>query len=200
MCTTKGVSQMVEPITASYVEDEDDWTITVAGAGRELTARAPGLIAARDRADQLVEKLVPDHEERAVVHVLNGSALDFTAKYIQVRMATPSDDGHPETQAPTGDGAEGVTGEVSPDGAEALDPGGPAEVASTPEAPDPDPTDTEATETDEAVEAVESNSTSTDSAETVSDDAGLPDNTGDPDEAATHPAGTAEPARSGLSA
>lgn len=79
----------VDPITATYVHDDADWTITVSGLGKELTDRAPGIIAARDRADQLVEKVAPEDGGRTVVHLLNGSALDFTAAYIEARLTTP---------------------------------------------------------------------------------------------------------------
>lgn len=76
----------VDPITATYVHDEADWTITVSGLGKELTDRAPGIIAARDRADQLVEKVAPERNGRTVVHLLNGSAFEFTAAYIEARL------------------------------------------------------------------------------------------------------------------
>ncbi|UMP06458.1 hypothetical protein [Amycolatopsis sp. EV170708-02-1] len=79
---------MTEPITASYVQEDDDWKITVSGSGKELTGRAPGIIAARDRADQLVEKLSPP-EHSTVVHLLNGSALEFTAAYMTARLTLP---------------------------------------------------------------------------------------------------------------
>lgn len=81
---------MVEAIMATYVQEDADWTITVAGLGKEFTARAPGIIAARDRADQLVDKLSPDQGGRTVVHLLNGSALDFTAAYMRARLARPA--------------------------------------------------------------------------------------------------------------
>lgn len=81
---------MVEAIMATYVQEDADWTITVAGLGKEFTARAPGIIAARDRADQLVDKLSPEQGGRTVVHLLNGSALDFTAAYMQARLARPT--------------------------------------------------------------------------------------------------------------
>ncbi len=81
---------MVDPITATYVQDNEDWTITVAGRGKQLTARAPGIIAARDRAAQLVEKIEPEPKGRTVVHLLNGNALDFTAAYMHARMARPA--------------------------------------------------------------------------------------------------------------
>jgi hypothetical protein len=79
---------MMEAITATYVQEDADWTITVNGYGKELTARAPGIIAARDRADQLVEQLAGDGKAR-VVHLLNGSALDFTSAYMTARLTLP---------------------------------------------------------------------------------------------------------------
>lgn len=79
---------MTEPITASYVQEDGDWKVTVSGSGKELTGRAPGIIAARDRADQLVEKLSPPARS-TVVHLLNGSAFDFTAAYMTARLTLP---------------------------------------------------------------------------------------------------------------
>ena len=84
----RGVRQMVEAITATYVQEDADWAITVSGRGKELTARAPGIIAARDRADQLVEQLAGD-AKTTVVHLLNGSALDFTSAYMTARLTLP---------------------------------------------------------------------------------------------------------------
>lgn len=105
---------MVEPVTATYVEENGDWTITVAARGRRLTAHAPGIIAARDRADQLVEKIEPEQRGRTVVHLLNNSALDFTAAYMHARMTRPSDaePGSASTPAASGSGQsrEGVSG------------------------------------------------------------------------------------------
>jgi hypothetical protein len=82
---------MAEPITAFYVQTDDDWTITVSSLGEEgeeLTASAPGIIAARDRTDQLVEQLTPE-DKPTVVHLLNGSALEFTAAYMTARLTLP---------------------------------------------------------------------------------------------------------------
>ena len=84
----RGVRQMVETITATYVQEDADWAITVSGNGKELTARAPGIIAARDRADQLVEELGAD-AKATVVHLLNGSALEFTSTYMTARLTLP---------------------------------------------------------------------------------------------------------------
>jgi hypothetical protein len=78
---------MADPIEANYVPDGDDWTITISGRGKKLTAKAPGIIAARDRTDQLVEQIAPDEEHRTVVHLLNGDAVQFTTAYLTARMA-----------------------------------------------------------------------------------------------------------------
>ncbi|WAL66883.1 hypothetical protein ORV05_03490 [Amycolatopsis cynarae] len=80
---------MAEPITAIYVQEDDDWTVTVAGGGRTLTGRAPGIIAARDSVDQLVEELGAEAKGATVVHLLNGSALEFTAAYMSARLTLP---------------------------------------------------------------------------------------------------------------
>ena len=80
--------QMVEAITATYVQEDADWAVTVSGRGKELSARAPGIIAARDRADQLVEQLAGGGRA-TVVHLINGSALDFTSAYMTARLTLP---------------------------------------------------------------------------------------------------------------
>ncbi len=81
---------MPDPIEVNYEPDGDDWRVTVTGRGQKLTGRAPGLIAARDRADQLVEKLTPDEKHRTVVHLLQGDALEFTTAYLTARLAKPT--------------------------------------------------------------------------------------------------------------
>ncbi|WP_230424467.1 hypothetical protein [Prauserella cavernicola] len=77
----------MQAITARYVQENENWAITVAGLGKELNDRAPGIIAARDRADQLVEKLAPEGATPTVVHLINGSALEFTSAYMTARLA-----------------------------------------------------------------------------------------------------------------
>jgi hypothetical protein len=77
---------MAQPIMANYVQQDDDWTVTVAANGKTLTGRAPGIIAARDSVDQLVESLEADAKGATVVHLLNGSALEFTAAYMTARL------------------------------------------------------------------------------------------------------------------
>nr|CEL15216.1 hypothetical protein [Kibdelosporangium sp. MJ126-NF4] len=79
----------MEPIEANYVPDGDDWTVTIVGRGKTLTATAPGLIAARDRADQMVDELAGDEKTRTVVHRLDGDALEFTTAYLNARLAKP---------------------------------------------------------------------------------------------------------------
>jgi hypothetical protein len=81
---------MMEPIEANYVPDGDDWNITIVGRGKTLTAKAPGLIAARDRADQLVEELAGTEKNRTVVHRLDGDALQFTTAYLNARLTKPA--------------------------------------------------------------------------------------------------------------
>jgi outer membrane biosynthesis protein TonB len=78
---------MADPIQVNYTPDGDDWTVAVQGRGQTLTGTAVGLIAARDRADQLVEKLAPEEAHKTVVHLLNGDAVDFTTAYLTARLA-----------------------------------------------------------------------------------------------------------------
>jgi hypothetical protein len=79
---------MQVPITVNYTPDGDDWTVTVAVTGQDATrsAKAVGLIAARDQADQLVEQLAPDDDSRRVVHLLDGDAFAFTTSYLHARL------------------------------------------------------------------------------------------------------------------
>ncbi|WP_240687319.1 hypothetical protein [Amycolatopsis suaedae] len=102
---------MAETITAVYVQDDEDWTITVTGLGKEMTARAPGIIAARDTADQLVEKITGEKQPVTVVHLLGGSALEFTTAYMTARLARPE----PEVETPD---AEEKAAEEEPEDAE----------------------------------------------------------------------------------
>ncbi|HET9143244.1 hypothetical protein [Actinophytocola sp.] len=90
---------MGDPIEANYVPDGDDWTVTITGRGRQLSGKAPGIIAARDRTDQLVEELTPGEEHRTVVHLLNGDALEFTTAYLTARMAK-AEPASPQPPAP----------------------------------------------------------------------------------------------------
>ncbi|GAA4421652.1 hypothetical protein GCM10023148_22410 [Actinokineospora soli] len=92
---------MFEPIMANYTPEGDDWNVEVTAAGETRTATAPGLIAARDAADQLVDELVPDDDVRTVVHTLKGDAFEFTAAYLSARLAKPEDPEDPaEPTAP----------------------------------------------------------------------------------------------------
>lgn len=83
----------MEAITATYEEHDDDWSVTVAGLGHELTEHAPGIIAARDQAEQLVDSLKPEQGETAVVHLLHGSALEFTTAYMTARLTRTGENG-----------------------------------------------------------------------------------------------------------
>ncbi|EHR52226.1 hypothetical protein SacmaDRAFT_4030 [Saccharomonospora marina XMU15] len=115
---------MVQTITATYAQDKDDWTVTVAGLDRKLSGKAPGIIAARDRADQLVEKLVPEGTRPTVVHLLNGSALEFTSAYIAARLARtePSEEVEAEADGRRRPVAENATPAPAPKQAEPSQP------------------------------------------------------------------------------
>lgn len=92
---------MADPIEVNYVPDGDDWSVTVKGRGQKLTGQAPGLIAARDRADQLVEKIAPDEPgHKTVVHLLNGDAVEFTTAYLTARLAKTEPEQPVEVPAP----------------------------------------------------------------------------------------------------
>jgi hypothetical protein len=100
---------MADPIEAHYTPDGDDWTVAVKGRGQTLTGRAPGLIAARDRADELAEQLTPQEPgRRTVVHMLNGDALEFTEAYLTARLARTdepaAEDDKPADEPPSGEG------------------------------------------------------------------------------------------------
>lgn len=92
---------MADPIEVHYTPDGDDWTVTVKGRGQTLTGNAVGLIAARDRADQLVEKIAPDEPgHKTVVHLLNGDAVEFTTAYLTARLAKTEPEKPVEVPAP----------------------------------------------------------------------------------------------------
>lgn len=77
---------MQEPITANYVPDGDDWKVTVTAGSETRSATAPGLLAARDKVDQLADQLEPEQETRTVVHLLDGDAVAFTINYLEARL------------------------------------------------------------------------------------------------------------------
>lgn len=72
-------------ITANYVPDGNDWSVTVTTDEGHESARAPGLIAARDKADQIIEKVAPSPHGRVVIHLLNGDGFAFSTAYLQAR-------------------------------------------------------------------------------------------------------------------
>lgn len=94
---------MLTPITVNYTRDGDDWKLTATQADRTLTEQAPGLIAARDKADQLIEKLAPDENTRTVVHLLDGDAFAFTEAYLYARHGA-TDETSPAAAQPKANG------------------------------------------------------------------------------------------------
>ncbi|WP_024877324.1 hypothetical protein [Saccharomonospora piscinae] len=101
----------MQTITAQYVRRDEDWAVTVSGLGRTLNGRASGIIAARDRADQFAEQLSPEGAQPTVVHLLNGSAYEFTSTYMTARLTRTED--AETTAAPTED-TGAATDEQSP--------------------------------------------------------------------------------------
>jgi hypothetical protein len=105
---------MADPIEANYVPDGADWTVTITGRGRTLTATAPGIIAARDQADQLVEELTPGEVRRTVVHLLNGDAVQFTSEYLTARMTRATPEPEPEPEQPVRQADKATRKRVAP--------------------------------------------------------------------------------------
>ncbi|WP_236809173.1 hypothetical protein [Amycolatopsis albispora] len=107
---------MAATITATYTPENDDWTVTVTGPGETLTGKAPGIIAARDQADQLAEKLAGG-AKATVVHLLNGSALEFTHAYMSARLTRPEEAADEAATEATGEAeAESAEEEQDEDG------------------------------------------------------------------------------------
>jgi hypothetical protein len=94
------------PILVNYQPQGEDWTVNVRSDDTVLTGQAPGLIAARDRADQMVEQLTgPDTERKpTVVHLLEGDAFAFTTAYLHARhgLSTTAQP-EPKADTPAGD-------------------------------------------------------------------------------------------------
>lgn len=89
------------PITANYRRDGDDWAVTVCGKGEQRDATAPGLIAVRLAADQLVDEIAAGRPDRAVVHLLEGDAFAFSVAYLHTRAGlAPRQAGEPEASRP----------------------------------------------------------------------------------------------------
>jgi hypothetical protein len=117
---------MQVPITVNYTPDGDDWTVTVAVTGEDASrsAKAVGLIAARDQADQLVEQISPDDDGRRVVHLLDGDAYAFTTSYLHARLGLTGPAGSTSSAGPDTTADNPVT---SPPEAEPIpSPDGPA--------------------------------------------------------------------------
>lgn len=114
---------MHAPIVVNYIPDGEDWAITVAQDQRQRTAKAAGLIAARDRADQLVAQMAPNATSRTVVHLLDGDAFAFTTSYLQARLGIQVSEPAEVDESGAEPGGVGdqrpVVGEGAPEPAEA---------------------------------------------------------------------------------
>lgn len=94
-------------ITANYVPDGDDWSVTVTVGSEKTTARAPGLIAARDQADQIIEEAAPSQHGRVVIHLLDGDGFAFSTAYLQARHGL-SDEATQQAAAAANGSAKGA--------------------------------------------------------------------------------------------
>ncbi len=90
------------PILVNYRPQGEDWTVNVESEGTVLTEQAPGLIAARDRADQMVEQLTGADTDRkpTVVHLLEGDAFAFTTAYLHARHGLSTQPRPPVVEPP----------------------------------------------------------------------------------------------------
>ncbi|MBA8823126.1 hypothetical protein FHX42_000455 [Saccharopolyspora lacisalsi] len=86
-------------ITANYLPDGNDWSVTVTSGTESQSARAPGLIAARDKADQLIEQLAPNPAGRVVIHLLDGDGFAFSTAYLQARHGLSDEATHAAAQS-----------------------------------------------------------------------------------------------------
>jgi hypothetical protein len=147
---------MSDPIEVNYVPDGDDWQVTVSGRGQRRATKAPGLIAARDRADQLVDELAPETKLRTVVHLLNGDALEFTTAYLNARLAKPSGPG-PKPGATITTAKAGLPAPARPEAAAEPKPAKPPELeAAGPGTAGAKPADRESADPDAAATPAES--------------------------------------------
>ncbi|WP_211256594.1 hypothetical protein [Actinoalloteichus caeruleus] len=94
------------PITVNYVQDGEDWTVTVVGEESSRTDHASGLLAARARADELIEELSGGHP--VAVHLLDGDAVAFTRAYLYARHVAPRDHGDTERKTAAQSGSDTV--------------------------------------------------------------------------------------------
>ncbi|WP_157163097.1 hypothetical protein [Actinoalloteichus spitiensis] len=94
------------PITVNYVQDGEDWTLTVVGEESSRTDHASGLLAARARADELIEELSGGHP--VAVHLLDGDAVAFTRAYLYARHVAPRDHGDTERKTAAQSGSDTV--------------------------------------------------------------------------------------------
>ncbi|HEY4459773.1 MAG TPA: hypothetical protein VGN81_36010 [Pseudonocardiaceae bacterium] len=91
---------MSAPIIANYISDGKDWKVTVTSGTETRQTTAPGLLAARDRVNQLTSQIKPEHDTTIVLHLLDGDAYAFTTKYLEAQLGISA--AKPEATGPTG--------------------------------------------------------------------------------------------------
>ena len=69
----------MQAIVARYTRGSEEYSVVVAGHGKELTGAAPDIVAARELTDTLVKQIATEAAiEPIVVHLLEDSAVEFT--------------------------------------------------------------------------------------------------------------------------
>jgi hypothetical protein len=77
----------VEPITAAYTRDKNQFQVVVTRHEQSRTGTAPDIIAARELADRLATQLTPaGGATPLVVHLLDGSGVAFTRALLTARL------------------------------------------------------------------------------------------------------------------
>lgn len=104
-------------VTVEYEQTDNGWKVAVKQDGRTLIATARGLIAAREAAEKLVEKIDPEAVGRHVVHVIDGDAFKFSTAYLHARHGLSIPSPSPAPAAETKPQAFDLSGSIITTGA-----------------------------------------------------------------------------------
>ncbi|AHH98045.1 hypothetical protein GCM10010174_05440 [Kutzneria viridogrisea] len=92
----------MELLTANYSNNGGTWRVSVESLGRRQEFTATGVLDARSRVDQLMDQIRDAGVLPRTVHLLNGSAAEFTHAYLAAqfteaarRASVPPPEGKP---------------------------------------------------------------------------------------------------------
>jgi len=89
----------MQPIVVRYAHSNQKWTVEVSGHGRKLSATASTIVEAKDRADHLVKDISSSLPGTPiVVHLIDGSAIEFTRAYLSALLFVSTDDRRPNSE------------------------------------------------------------------------------------------------------